>query len=582
MRIQSLAVIFIIIILPISLVLANYTQSRVETLSLQADYDTKLKNSTYDALKAYQLNSFNSVTSAYVNEKMRDVNASVNTFFNSLATNFSTVGYTKETLQNYVPAVVYTMYDGYYIYSPFTNNWTIDSEDQEIQDDVNEKIVDQVSGTYSNGQKLYNLKPYVYYSCRYVKGNIDVIITYSLDNYISIQGTIEGNPVSESGYVLDIAGGQTGNSVTYQGITIGTEDNLKEQIIVNGISETYPCKKINGTKYYLASNNDLEGSDTYSVNRGEVFSVINGKANKQLLSSDGYEKSPEGYKAFYNEDGSLINSDDRAVQYYIEASNLRSFIEDNGLDELTIDNLVDLNGNIYTSSDELKESFTNLGNEKIFEYNNIEAEDSNFNTHRIDVIKYTITRNLSVAITNFNNYTGVTTDFQMPQLKDTDWDKIMDNISIISFLQGMSIGGKVYNGYSVVTNTKNDDVVMEDSIYIKTSDNVVHRVEEVTRNEANELTTSSAINTSGAIGIYNINIERRTGENSDGQTVYYMPISGTSTNPLTLSYTSIVTQNNCNFEKKNTILSNNPELAKIYYTALGRERYSMYREKLEF
>lgn len=117
MKIQSLAVIFIIIILPISLVLASYTQNRVQTLRMQTSYDSKLNDATHDALKAYQLNSFSSDTASYTNSKIRDIKASVNTFFTSMATNFGTLGYTKDTLQNYVPAIVYTMYDGYYIYS---------------------------------------------------------------------------------------------------------------------------------------------------------------------------------------------------------------------------------------------------------------------------------------------------------------------------------------------------------------------------------------------------------------------------------------------------------------------------------
>ena len=58
MKIQSLAVMFIILILPISLVLASYTQNRVETLQTQASYDSKLNDATYDALKAYQKASF--------------------------------------------------------------------------------------------------------------------------------------------------------------------------------------------------------------------------------------------------------------------------------------------------------------------------------------------------------------------------------------------------------------------------------------------------------------------------------------------------------------------------------------------
>ena len=91
------------------------------------------------------------------------------------------------------------------------------------------------------------------------------------------------------------------------------------------------------------------------------------------------------------------------------------------------------------------------GNYKIFELGNadysIEEPQSKFNEHRLAVIKYSIEKNLSIAIANYNNYTGVKANFQMPKLKEDEWDKIYSNISIISFLQGLNIGGKVYNGY---------------------------------------------------------------------------------------------------------------------------------------
>ena len=55
----------------------------------------------------------------------------------------------------------------------------------------------------------------------------------------------------------------------------------------------------------------------------------------------------------------------------------------------------------------------------------------------------------------------------------------MDNISIISFMQGINIGGKVYNGYSIITNTINQDIVMDDSIYIEDNNtNTFHRITE--------------------------------------------------------------------------------------------------------
>ena len=538
MKIQSLAVMFIILILPISLVLSTYVQNRVDTLSLQTQYDSKLKSATYDALKAYQLNSFNSDASDLVNSKIRDIKASVNTFFTSLATNFSTVGYTKETLQNYVPAVVYTMYDGYYIYSPYTNEWGTNSSNQSIREEMYEQIKPDTQNTYEDGESLYGLKPYVYYSCRYKgnssKGSYDVIITYSLDNYISIQGTVaNGIPVSKYGYLLSDVKNLGNGEVSYKDIKIESEKILEEYVCVDGNVGNYQYVKRNGIKYYK----NVEG---------KIFNVVNGKSTVQS-------------------DFTFPTEDDSAKKYYLESLNMKKFIEDY-LSELKVSDAVDINGNQFGDNS----TFTKLDG-KIFDFDHnggIEAEDSNFNTHRIDVIKYSIERNLSVAISNYNNYSGVTVDFQMPKLKDTDWDKIIDNISIISFLQGMNIGGKVYNGYSIITNTKNKDVVTEDSIYIKTTDSVIHRVTE------NELEKKA----SGAVGIFNIDAERRTGEDSLGTTIYYYPKYGT------LSYDSIVTQNNIAKTSEQTLqnyLSDKKDLAKIYYTALGRERYCMYREKLE-
>ena len=237
MKIQSLAIIFVILILPISLVLTSYTQSRVETLNLQAEYDSKLNDATFDAVKAYQINSFDTaISNDLTNSKIRNIEASVETFFNSISSNFSNLGYTKTTLQNFIPALVYTMYDGYYIYSPYTNTWWNNTANSDIINELQEQIpYENVNGqdiqpetkTYANGQNLFGLKPYVYYSARYQSGNTDVVITYSLDNYIQIQGKIGDKLVSQYGYLL------SENHINNYQITSGT-DIQSEQIYVNG------------------------------------------------------------------------------------------------------------------------------------------------------------------------------------------------------------------------------------------------------------------------------------------------------------------------------------------------------------
>ena len=64
MKIHDLAIIFIIIILPISIVLATYTQYQIQTINTQTLYDNKLTSATYDAIRAFQINTINSTTSA--------------------------------------------------------------------------------------------------------------------------------------------------------------------------------------------------------------------------------------------------------------------------------------------------------------------------------------------------------------------------------------------------------------------------------------------------------------------------------------------------------------------------------------
>lgn len=518
MKYQSLAVIFIIIILPISMILTSYVQNQVKTIQLQTSYDTKLTNATYDALKAFQLNAINSSTSDLANSKLRDIEASVNTFFNSMATQYNMAGYSKEILQEYVPALVYTMYDGFYIFSPFTN--TLEKEDE--------------GETYKDGEKIYGLKPYIFYSARYTKSDTDVVITYSLDNYITVQGIVHGKPVNKSGYLLDNIQG-SGDNITYRGVPIKASEILTEDVKFTnkdgtiGEIDDCPYLKINGVKYY---HNTSTG--------GEWFSVLNG------------EKISYGNN-FPEENSAGLN-------YYKDAQEFTKWVKDN------LGNLNNL---------EAKDTATNepIGNKEVYSAsnyeifssdNNVSIEDpnSNFNEHRREVIRYSIEKNLSIAIANFNNYVGGTSaNFQMPNLSETEWDKILNNISIISFMQGMSIGGKLYNGYTIVTNTDNEEVISTDSIYIRTNDGQYHKA------------TDTDIDISKITGAnLSVDFERKTVTNSQ-ETYYYYPHEEVG------CYSSIVSQTKVEVPKNiyEYMAQQDKNLASVYFTALGRERYSMYK-----
>lgn len=567
MKLQGLAVIAIIIILPMSIILSSYSQSQIKTLQLQTQYDSKLQNATYDAIKAFQLNMSNSTTSDLANSKMRDIKASVNTFYNSLASHFNMVGYGKDVLQDYVPAIVYTLYDGYYIYSAYDN--TLDTEDKFDE-----------NASYKNGENIYGLKPYIYYSCRYKRENkFDIVITYSLDSYITIQGTIRNKKINKSGYVLSGVE-KRDDDIYYKGVKIEEEDmsdsGFQQYVYIPGATATkegekdiyindnkagaikkYQCKKINGVKYYIDDEN-----------KNKVFTMLN---DEQI----------------YQNDISFDNKNTNGKKYYEDAMKFSEWVKSN-LGDLSSNDAVDASGNLY-NSDNYRDNNPFVAGRKIFsELNNdwrssskcIEDTDSEFNAHRIEVIKNSIESNLIVAISNYNKVSSSGVNFQMPKLTDIDWEELTTNVSMITFLQGLNIGGKIYSGYSIVRNDITEDFVSEDSIYIcYTNTATYYKVTDTT------LTNQKEIDPNSTIGIFNVDFERKTAQVSDKEqekNIYYYPRSDMA------SYKSIINSNN----NSNSATSIKEYLDKVgqynstdfkyriaqkYYTALGRERYGMYR-----
>lgn len=523
MKIQNLAVIFIIIVLPISMVLTTFVQSQVQTIQLQISYDTKLDNATYDALKAFQLNTINSGTSDETNSKLRDIEASVNAFFTSIASHFNITGYTQEDLQNYVPALVYTMYDGYYIYSRYTNT-------------LNGMTVSTTS-TYKDNTNYYGLKPYIPYSCRYIHGNIDVVINYSLDNHITVQGTDKnGNAINLSGYVMNpdnIQHVTTGNvngydhfytSATYRNIEINGEPLLQEYIGNNQDSSLiYPFIKVNGSKYYRK-----DGGWVTFVNRDE------------------YGNQPD-YKN--------TDRDYSAPEYFGRSKEFMQQLDNAGILDLREADACDADGtplwqinneDYIAFNNSTKPIFTKLETKNGKDIS-IENANSTFNEHRLKVIRYSIERNLSTAIANYNKYDGgITYDFRMPKLQEDEWDKILNHISIISFMQGLPIGGKIYNGYSIITNTKNKELVTEDSIYIVNNSDVTNFNARFYNVRSKDF-ISNTNSVTPTLGVLNIDFEPITQVLAGGtQETFFR-------RPQLADYGSVVTQTNLDYDETEDI-----------------------------
>lgn len=578
MKIQELAIIFIIIILPISLVLSVYTQNQVQTINTQTLYDNRLTSATYDAMRAYQLNAANSTTSDMSNSKTRDIEASVSAFRNSIMTAFELNGFTANELNSYIPALVYTMYDGLYIYSPYSNI-------AEVNTDAN---ADEEVKIKTEGQKEYGLKPYISYSCRYKTTNIDVVITYSLDNHIAVKGMIGSEYVNKEGYLID---GISINpdeeikkndeiekvEIKYNGIEIGKE-RLKEYLPLsidkNDENAAYPYAKINGTKYYLID--DKEGDQ-------QIVYVSNGFFRTQCKSTDSDKTAFNAYK-------NIIENNYMAKEYYYEAYKFTKwFREDSGLqglkysdayDEVLIkdgDTAKTVYGKVWEGNDTIIFQFNSSSDIK----NNIENETSTFNQHRLAVIRYKIENNLAIAISNYNAYSGATkVVFQMPELKEDEWDQIIHNISLISFLQGLPIGEKTYNGYTLVTNSESEEVVLEGNIFMlgerangesANGEKVYYRIGDVELENGGTATLNAGnYGDKVSAGRLNLDFKRRYVTRTDKtQTYYYYQMRN-----FKASYNSVVMQDKVTtFDDIYKYISGvSPDYQKAFYTALGRER----------
>lgn len=527
MKLQSLAVIFVIIILPVSLVMSEYIQLQLDSVVLMSQYDAKLNDATYDAIRAYQLNEQNSTTDRIANEKVRDIEASVQTFYASLSNALGTEGYTEEDLKPYVPAIVYTLYDGYYIYGPYY------------------KRTDLTDPT--TAELTYGVKPFIAYSEKYEEGSNSIIINYTLDNYITVYGTLNGEPIHKGGYLIDKSKITINNNNTVtlndKGVVIGQED----------------LSEISGYDVYA-------DSDDVPVTSERTFKYVNQRTRGDVYYKDGTIRSRQ----------KVIRADDGWYQYNINKTYSKySFADDSIVPD---EEQTDLENNnqdksallyYYSAVDFSDWAKTNLSwvkdnnNKYLFsDLRDIEDVDSNFNAHRRDVIRKSIESNLKASIEAYNEIStvaGVTDTFQMPKLTEQDWEKVLNNVSVISFLQNVITKNNYqkYSGYCVLTNNKNKDYIDPSQIYIK-ENNTLHNI------SCESLQTATNV-----VGYKNTDFLRQNIFSGNGISKFYY------LHNAELCYDCLVnSQGTDSTNVENALTSASQEVKKAYYEALAREKYN--------
>ncbi len=524
MKLSNISVVFIIIVIPIILLLSYYISLQIDTMNIQTSYTSKQSSATKEAIEAFEINTveWNESYSETADSKRRDVMASINTFTTNFANSLGIGGTSRENILAYVPAIACTLYDGYYIYSP-TEIKSVIKDEKGIAVFMTEDLADEIGyGSYNEendeGKLLYEaernaqgtyttnngisksftlnpndakstyshiLKPFSTYSARYKKGDTDITVNYTLDNYITIYGVVgDEGYVVKSGYLIDI------DSVPEN---IGRE-TLTEKIWYEGIEEwkfqqgfTYVYAEDN-TKVYFDGNTAFQVSSTgtrtdldlttgvkYKKIRSEGGTVIYQALNKGSIkkkNSEGEDEIIEIKQGFTytdkqgtgeNDRISILKYDYSAKNYYVEAKAFSNWVQNN-LKNITIGNIQDVsNVSLYGASDQ--SIF------KIDENNNPEREDSIFTSHKREIIKQSLISNLNQAITSYSRYshnTEVEGEFYLPVLTEDDWNHILRNVSIITFVQNLPIGMKYYNNYTIATSTSNKEYVNPDEIYLST------------------------------------------------------------------------------------------------------------------
>lgn len=610
MKLQNMTVIFIIIMIPIILVVSYYIGLQINTITMQKNYTVKLQTAAKDSIQALEINTveWNSASSNLADSKRRDVLASINTFTTSLANNMGIGGAGKGRIQAYIPAIVYTMYDGYYIYSASL------MKDQDTDKDGLTQF--NADGTIKSNGKSYQyiLKPYSPYSARYASanGSIDVTVNYTLDNYIRVYGTVNGEYQAKEGYLVvcdDDAGvrvnknGGSISGITYRGATIKPEA-LTEQVYTDeGVKEYQYIYDQYDNKLYWDNKDGTNEGNYFSVDKnnnkvylqtalpeGDAgFSITNRFRKISIPMYDNREDewtvqkvfqilNPRGgYKFYYeNQSGAFVEftnpgktlgtvkqeEDYSAINYCVESYVFTNWVTKK-LSSITVRNMQSPTGGQYNNVDKDANIF------EISKDNNPDPENDDtyaksvLAQHKKDIIINTIEKNLSQATAQAQemnpNY-----EYRLPQLSYDEWEQALSNISIIAFMQGMPIGLKYYNNYAIATSTLNKEFVDPDELYFAGKDDQYYH-----QRQCEQATGSDYV------GYRSIDYVAKSYEKSDNGTTstkYYYPHANSTNSELECYYCLVnrSTYKNNGRWKGNLLYKN---WSDSYYNALARERY---------
>lgn len=515
------------------------------------------------------------------------------------------------------------MYDGYYIYSPTYVPQTItDSNGKQLfyyENGANDKkitnsAIQTINGVETVGEPIYEakqnanqatfseetmdgtnkktinfttnrndakttykhvLKTFVPYTANYTKNGTNYVINYTLDNHVRIYKEDE----AWEGYIIAEYG--NGNeakynvpvkstTITFNGTTIEPEV-LSENIPVrNSRNDNIEVKNY---AYIYNSNNDKRYYESEAGENQGKFFITNSEYVKVYLPDTEANNSLAEYKKLlirfekdlpdYIELYQLLNKDEGNTWYYKDSNGKYNKYNDYKNDQLTIDRNKDCSAINYYVENYL---FNYWIKDESLDINEI------MNLKKQSIID-NVNKNLNLAISNYSENSKI--NYTIPELSDEDWEQALSNISMITFFQGMKVGLKTYNNYSIVTSTENNEYVGQDSLYyLDSQDESYHRYR-----------CSNTQRNIGLEGVYrNTEFKAQSYTQKDDTINYYYKHGDIDSegrmSSMLQCFDCIVNRNNIKaYTEEESQKSSYFE--KAYNTGLARERYiQMSRSKL--
>lgn len=543
MKLQSFGIIFALVALPLILVLTYYIQLQVDSIEIQSQYDTQLLDSTYDAMSSFEINTANEDLSSVSDSLRTIIEASANVFMNTLATNFGMSNASKSYVEQNIPALLYTLYDGYYIYAPTkvptvltksdgtavavgdlgvtlnangtysyeeideeSAEWLALSNDEKLKryvhyddlknfsrtEDYGQLLYEKADGTYTAniGEAKFNnknvLKSYMPFSARYKQQlngkDADLTIVYTLDNYVTIEGSIGDEYYTKSGYLI-----------SRDSVKVYVDDD--PTMILKYNQETAK-ELIESGAHKIKVEIVGEEHSSFEIEPGDSVQSLQEKINTENTNLDNAQNELAGNTSLTDDAKNTLKSTINtcherlneyqyrldlvsAAVYYAKAEIFSDWVY-SYVGDLRENALVEISGQNYESIKGIEQvTYDFSGSDAVIF--NVEGEtvtgkteiaiDSNFYTHKINVIRNSIQYNLNLAMSTYNMNTTEAYSYSMPVMTNDEWQQILSNVSIVSFMQGMKCGLKTYNNYMIVSSTNNEIVTSPEHIYYVQKDN---------------------------------------------------------------------------------------------------------------